>query len=243
MTCLVLRLSGPMQSWGTQSRFTERDTGREPSKSGVIGLLCAAMGIDRNDDSALVKFCDLKMGVRIDRDGVVCKDFHTAGGGTWNGKDYGVIKASGGKGDTVISNRYYLADAEFHAALESENVSFLRELENALAHPVWPLFLGRKSFLPTPPICLGIVEGDCKSVLSAVPWRKRRRDRDRDAPKRLRIQLECSPDDGAARLDSPLSFAIENRRFGLRYVKSEFIEGFPIPEEMEAANAPVPFIA
>ena len=43
MSVLLLRLAGPMQAWGTQSRFTVRDTGLEPSKSGVIGLLCAAL--------------------------------------------------------------------------------------------------------------------------------------------------------------------------------------------------------
>ena len=40
MSTLLLRLAGPMQSWGVQSRFSVRDTGLEPSKSGVIGLLC-----------------------------------------------------------------------------------------------------------------------------------------------------------------------------------------------------------
>ena len=41
MSVLLLRLSGPMQSWGVQSRFTVRDTGLEPSKSGVVGLIAA----------------------------------------------------------------------------------------------------------------------------------------------------------------------------------------------------------
>ena len=49
MNTLLLRLAGPMQSWGTQSRFTIRDTGYEPSKSGVIGLLCAALGKPRDE--------------------------------------------------------------------------------------------------------------------------------------------------------------------------------------------------
>ena len=44
MSILLLRLAGPMQSWGTQSRFLVRDTGMEPSKSGVIGLLSPLWG-------------------------------------------------------------------------------------------------------------------------------------------------------------------------------------------------------
>ena len=47
MSTLLLRLAGPMQSWGTDSKFDERRTGREPSKSGVIGLVAAALGIAR----------------------------------------------------------------------------------------------------------------------------------------------------------------------------------------------------
>jgi CRISPR system Cascade subunit CasD len=49
MPTLLLRLVGPMQSWGTTSRFDQRDTGKEPSKSGVIGLVAAALGIDREN--------------------------------------------------------------------------------------------------------------------------------------------------------------------------------------------------
>ena len=73
---LLFRLAGPMQSWGVQSRFTVRDTGLEPSKSGVIGLVCAALGRARNqpvDDLAA-----LRMGVRVDREGKLAKDYHTA---------------------------------------------------------------------------------------------------------------------------------------------------------------------
>ena len=51
MSVLLMRLAGPMQSWGTQSRFGHRDTGTEPSKSGVIGLLCAALGWPRDQPS------------------------------------------------------------------------------------------------------------------------------------------------------------------------------------------------
>lgn len=44
MSTLLMRLAGPLQSWGTTSRFDQRDTGKEPSKSGVIGLMAAALG-------------------------------------------------------------------------------------------------------------------------------------------------------------------------------------------------------
>jgi CRISPR system Cascade subunit CasD len=89
---LLLRLAGPMQSWGTQSRFGIRDTGLEPSKSGVIGLLCAALGWGREHD--VTDLAELRMGVRVDRAGVLRTDYHTVGGGRVGGERYGVPKAN-----------------------------------------------------------------------------------------------------------------------------------------------------
>jgi len=97
---LLIPCVGPMQSWGTRSRFQERDTEREPSKSGVIGLLCAALGRDREapiDDLAI-----LRIGVRVDQEGKLDVDFQTA---------QNVAVASGGPSQDLLSNRHYLSDA------------------------------------------------------------------------------------------------------------------------------------
>src|SRR5262245_60630235 len=107
MSTLLLRLSGPMQSWGVQSRFSHRDTGLEPSKSGVLGLACAALG--RSRDASLDDLRALRLGVRVDREGRIARDFHTA---------LEVIKADGSRPATVVSHRFYLADAVFLAGLE-----------------------------------------------------------------------------------------------------------------------------
>jgi len=116
MKTLLLRLAGPMQSWGTQSQFRERDTGLEPSKSGVIGLLCAALGRPR--DEPVDDLAALVMGVRVEREGAMRRDYQTAGG--WHRREdawYGVAKADGKTGGTVLSDRYYLADADFLVGL------------------------------------------------------------------------------------------------------------------------------
>lgn len=76
MNTLLLRLEGPMQSWGVQSRFGMRDTESEPSKSGVIGLLCAALGLPRSAN--LENLVALRMGVRVDREGKISVDYQTA---------------------------------------------------------------------------------------------------------------------------------------------------------------------
>lgn len=141
---LLLRLEGPMQSWGFRSRFDYRDTALEPTRSGVIGLICAAMGIARGEP--ISRFDAIRMGVRVDKEGRPERDYHTA---------LDVIKADGSGTDTVVSRRDYLADASFIVGLESENKTLLDDIAEALRNPEWPLFLGRKAFpLAVPPLGL-----------------------------------------------------------------------------------------
>lgn len=55
MATLLLRLAAPLQAWGADSKFETRKTGREPTKSGVIGLLAAALGLRRDEREALLR--------------------------------------------------------------------------------------------------------------------------------------------------------------------------------------------
>ncbi len=117
---VFLRLEGPLQAWGTTSRFVVRDTGDEPSKSGVLGLLCAALGRSRcQADDSLAKLRHLRMGVRVDRPGVVWSDYHTAGAKIGLTKAAGGIKKTEitGEIETALSRRDYLCDASFLVAL------------------------------------------------------------------------------------------------------------------------------
>lgn len=232
MTTLVLRLCAPMQSWGTSSRFTERDTGREPSKSGVIGLLAASLG--RGRDEPVNDLAALKMAVRIDRPGTIETDYQTAGGGTFRDSRYGVPKASGSIGGTVISHRHYLADACFHVALSGEE-ELLEKLDNALRDPVWPLFLGRRAFVPTPPLLRGLFPGDPLAVLGTLPWELRDGEDEKDIPEELRLVVECQPGEGRAQRDVPISFSSQDRRYALRFVRDIPLAVFPVhdPEGKE----------
>ncbi len=216
---LLLRLMGPMQSWGLSSRFTVRDTGREPSKSGVVGLLAAALGRPRR--AAIHDLAALRMGVRVDREGRVEMDYHTA---------QQVYKASGGIKPTEVSRRYYLADAAFLVGLEGNDLAFLRQLHAALRDPVWPLYLGRKAFVPGAPVWLpdGLrAEISLEDALAAYPLLT-----SRPQGKRLRLVLE-DPAGATVRPDQPLSFA--ERRFAPRHVRVIFVPappGGPTEEEV-----------
>ncbi len=231
MSTLLLRLAGPMQSWGTQSRFVERDTGREPSKSGVIGLLAAALGRPR--EAPVADLAALQMGVRVDRLGVVKMDYHTAGGKHRAGDRYGVAIADGSSPRTVVSRRYYLADADFLVGLEGDE-TLLREVDGALANPVWPLFLGRRAFVPAvpvrlpdgPPLGPGLRNEPLRDALRSYPWPEPRHMLERqDRFERLQFVLEAPPTEGYdVRRDVPISFQSDNRVFDVRYVQTIWLD-------------------
>jgi CRISPR system Cascade subunit CasD len=221
MSVLLMRLAGPMQSWGTRSRFTNRDTGLEPSRSGVIGLLCAALGRPR--DEPLDDFLPLKMAVRVDREGRLMRDYHTAENCR---KADGTMPARNKR--FVESERFYLADADFLVGLEGER-AFLERLDAALRRPVWPLFLGRKAFVPSLPVSEGVSDGELIAVMEKHGWRKRHRD-EKSPDNPLRGVVEDGYGTGEPRPDVPLSFVSRDRRFAVRHVKDR---PFPIPQILE----------
>ena len=236
MSTILLRLAGPMQSWGTESRFTVREAGREPSKSGVIGLLCAALGKPREDRlgdrwPTLDGLSQLRMAVRVDREGSMRMDYHTVGGTHRPGDKYGVAMIDGKPPRTVESRRYYLADADFLVGLEGET-DLLRQLDDALAQPRWPLYLGRKAFVPGIPVRLpddpprgpGLRDGSLEEALGSYPWFQEVNRSHAEEPPVLRLVLETDAAKGEeVRRDVPLSFAPDRRQFALRYVTTRFL--------------------
>ncbi len=198
-----------MQSWGTRSRWDVRDTGPEPTKSGVVGLIGCAVGL-RRDDSELERLDrDLLFGVRIDRPGVVSTDYHTVTG--YHRTAAGGYKHSGGTAkslakaqehseSTIVSPREYLHDAAFLVALASHDHALLRQLAGELDHPhwsgdlqfpKWPLYLGRKSCVPCRPILDRLADEyeNLEDALRKEAWAAARSGI-RQAP-RLEAWIEC----------------------------------------------------
>lgn len=153
MSGLVLRLAAPMQSWGERSVFNRRDTVRFPTRSGLIGLLAAAEGRPRG--ASLADYDRLMFTVRIDRPGVPLADFHTIGGG--RAKNATVPTADGKRrpeeAATIVTRRHYLSDAVFMVAVTGPE-ELTRRLGQGLGNPRWPLYLGRRSCPPAPPLLL-----------------------------------------------------------------------------------------
>ncbi len=176
---IFLRLEGPLQAWGDPSKFVIRRSMETPTKSGVLGLICCAMGWPRQKvvddpipdeglrdlaqkfikqreegkDEPRIALLDLlntlTMGVRIDRSGMRWWDYHTVGAGIGMTTAAGGLK-TGAQG-TLITRREYLADASFLVALQGDPM-LIEEVAKALLSPKWTLYLGRKSCPPSVPI-------------------------------------------------------------------------------------------
>lgn len=166
MNTLFVRLEGPLQAWGVRARWSERDTMLEPTKSGIIGLVACALGWGRDQDAEIRAFSHaVRLGVRVDRAGLVLEDYHTVVGGVRSAEGRIKINATTREPETVVSRRAYLCDASFLAALMGEE-SIIKQASAALQAPVWPPFLGRKSCLPALPLWAGT--GDFDSLEEAL---------------------------------------------------------------------------
>jgi CRISPR system Cascade subunit CasD len=201
---LFLRLEGPLQAWGDQqSKFVVRRTAEAPTKSGVIGMLCAALWVSRPEagDEWLPKLGALRMGVRIDSPGVRWWDYHTVGAGMRMRIAEGEGKSKPG---AMLTRREYLCDASFLVALQGEPI-LIAELEGAIKKPRWTLYLGRKSCPPSRPLLISKrVDGahptgdftDLLAALQAVPFPyrlKKDKPKNDDPPPTVACLLDWQP--------------------------------------------------
>ncbi|MEZ0109320.1 CRISPR system Cascade subunit CasD [Catenulispora sp. EB89] len=172
MTGALLRLAGPLQSWGEHSTFAERDTLAFPTRSGITGLLSCALGRDRSQPPGELNL--LQITIRVDRAGTDTVDFHTVGGGLPRNATVPTAEserhkpAYRSKANALISRRHYLADAAFLVALDGPD-HVIDEISSALAAPVWPLYLGRRSCPPAEPVLLATGLEDALGHLDIFP--------------------------------------------------------------------------
>lgn len=215
MSTLVIRLAGPMQAWGAASRFSRRDTRQEPTKSGVIGLLAAAEGRRRTDP--IEDLAKLSFGVRVDQPGRLLRDFQVA------------IRPTDGR-SMPISERFYLSDAVFVAAVEGEP-DLIENLSEALLAPTFPLYLGRRSCPPSLPLLMRVVEQPLVEALRDMEWQASRWYRRRQ-PKVVSVRATFDAADqqsGDSVRDQPVSFNPERREYDWRTV-AEVLWEFSNPD-------------
>lgn len=211
---LALRLEGPLQSWGFDSQYNRRNTGLMPTKSAIAGICCAALGLPRGSEKEqafLATFGKVRMqAIAMPRKCVKkelpvrrLQDYHTV---------QNTKTAEGKNKDCHITYRQYLNDASFSILLTGES-SLLKQITDALVNPVWGIWLGRKTCIPSAPVFVGLKDN-------------------RDAALQLLIgdkPLECFTrqeevetfSEGRDTLpDAPVSFATEQRLFAPRRVRT-----------------------
>lgn len=175
---LILRLDGPMQAWGTHTYEDFRPSSLFPTRSGLLGLLGACLGIDRKDHTGLECLAaSVEFAVRVDRsvlrpecdkprdkESIKLADFHTV---------LAARKVDGSANkNPVVSRREYLYDAAFTVAVgEKSGASVkLEAIADALRRPAFTPALGRRSCPTARPLLDGNVTeaDDAKACLAAV---------------------------------------------------------------------------
>ena len=207
--CLSLLLDAPIQSWGHSSRFERRATALHPTRSGILGIVAAAMGIDKHaSDEAghLARFNALRVTtVKLDKHDARghslptqrMEDYHTVTG----------IRRANGKIDTeatVQTYRHYLLDARFGVLIEGP-ASLLKEAASGLSNPRWGVWLGRKCCIPSSPLLVAL------AAVRSEAWREllRRTEYSGDeSEEQFDRVVEVSASDAGADMieDSPVGF-------------------------------------
>ncbi len=136
MKTILLKFAGPLQSWGTSSRFETRSTDRYPSKSAVIGMIAASFGYLR-DEMCIKDLNQLDFAVRVDQPGELLSDYQQSN----NKKNW---KKMVQLERVYVTERQYLQDAIFVVALGSSEQNWMVEIEYALKHPYFQPYLGRR---------------------------------------------------------------------------------------------------
>jgi CRISPR system Cascade subunit CasD len=218
MSTLLLRFAAPLQAWGVDSKFNRRTTEREPTKSGVIGFLAAALG--RRREESIADLASLKFGVRADQPGQLLRDFHTAHSKT----------------DPFVTQRYYLADAVFLVGLEGAD-AFLQTLEAAVLTPEFPLYLGRRSCPPAGQVSLGMRQKPLREALIEETWQASQWYRKRAASD-VKLTLVCDSEHPSAllRRDLPISFSQRQREYSFRSVDDRANAVSPVNPDSSQAD-------
>lgn len=219
---LILRLEGVLQSWGEDAKWDTRSTALTPSKSGIVGLLACAMGLERGDPQIAALSDAMKLGIRADRPGIQTTDYHTVQGHP--------LRNAAGKprsnGNTLISRRQYLQDASFLVVIQVDD-AWRERMVWALRSPKWCIYLGRKSCVPSRPV-FETVSTEYRDILDALS-RYPAADR-AQYPLSYECEINQETAESYSRSDAVVSGG--DRRFAMRTVwRGSVKEAAHVPDE------------
>ncbi len=158
---LLFQLYGPWCAWGEVAVGEVRPSETRPTRSALLGLLAAALGIRREEQARLDALAAaFRFAVVVDAPGVPEVDYHTVQTtaprrGRVFRRRADQLALPRHELETILSQRHYRADALYRVAVsrgEGGEAPSLDELAAALRRPAFPLFLGRKSCPPAAPL-------------------------------------------------------------------------------------------
>lgn len=166
---LLFQLYGPLASWGKVAVGEVRPSALRPSRSALLGLLGAALGLRREDDDAHRTLGEeLRFGVHVVSSGLPLTDYHTIQARPRKKKLLEATRPDQLRGrrdelDTIVSTREYRCDACYRVVTwnVADDPDYpLARLDQALARPRFVLYLGRKSCPPGAPLSPRIVRAE-----------------------------------------------------------------------------------
>lgn len=217
MKSILLKFSGPLQSWGTNSNFEVRKTDFYPSKSAVIGMISAGMGLKR-DDEKIKSLNELNFAIRVDQYGNILRDYHTA-------KKY---KDNGSFERTYVTNRYYLEDYVFVVGISHRDDSLMEEVVNALKYQYFQTYMGRRSNPLPMDFILEVSNLNLIDIIKNYDWQASQWYKNKNKGKKIILEIYADSeliDNGyeVLRKDRVISFSQKDRKFGFRYETREKI--------------------
>ena len=207
---ILLKLAGPMQSWGTSSRFETRTSDYYPSKSGIIGIIAASLGYNRDEDEKIQKLNDLDFAVRVDQEGVLKKDYHIAR----------KVNQNGELEKTYVTDRYYMEDAVFVVAISHADDEWMEEILQGLKYPYFQPFMGRRSCPLPAKFIVFVSEGGPIEALKNLDWQASNWYKKKNKNYRADIYADKDllPENSyTIRNDRVVSFSQKERKLGPRF--------------------------
>lgn len=214
MKTILLKLSGPMQAFGTSSNFETRYTDYYPSKSAIVGMLAASLGY-RRDDSRIERINEIDFAVRVDQKPNLIRDYQIA-------QKY---KINGTLERNYVTNRYYLEDGIFIVAIGARD-ELIDELYEALNRPYFQVFMGRRSCPPPADFILNLVEEEPIEALKNLSWQASSYFKRRNKFYKANIYADNALIEGRKirRNDRVISFSQKRREFSIRFESESSID-------------------
>lgn len=177
MRYLVFQLYGPLASWGVPATGEIRRSATHPSRSALLGLLAAALGIRRDQEEDLAALRDgVAFAIKQLTPGMMMQDYHTAQVPGYDRKAWRLTRKDElsepkGKLNTILSTREYRCNGYWKVAVCHNGGPWsLEALANALNRPHYPLYLGRKACPPAAPLWPQLVSAGGIREALATPF-------------------------------------------------------------------------